>query len=97
MVSRTVVSFVSMWDVLAHIGFSEEEVNAIAEIGLSGVSYGDAIYTLIGNNYALSLIQESIATFYDEGSVNLPHLYTAEEIAEMFWGVVGQDDYINVE
>lgn len=104
-VPRKVVGLVSLWDVLDHIGFSEGEVEAIADFGLSGVSFGDATYTLIGNNYALNLIQESIATYYDELNSGdfphsrsiPPHLYTPEEIAEIFWGVVGEDDYINLE
>ena len=105
-VPRTTIGFVSLWDILDHIGFSDQEVEAISDYGLSGVSFGDAAYTLIGNNYALHLIQESIATYYDELNSGdlyepsrniLPHLYTPEEIAEIFWGVVGKDDYINVE
>jgi hypothetical protein len=101
-VPRKVIGCVQLWDVLDHIGFSDQEVEAIADYGISGVSFGDATYTLIGNNYALHLIQDSIAIYYDErtaiyGSIDLPHIYTAEEIAEKFWAVVNEDDYINLE
>ena len=104
-VPRKVIGCVQLWDVLDHIGFSDEEVEAISDFGLSGVSFGDSAYTLIGNNYALHIIQDSIATYYDElNSGDFPHsrsipshLYTPEEIARKFWEVVGEDDYINLE
>ena len=106
MISKKTLTVISLWDILDHIGFSDEEVEAISDYGLSDVSFGDATYTLIGNNYALHLIQEAIATYYDELNSEdpdqpsrniLPHLYTPEEIAEIFWGVVNEDDYINLE
>ena len=106
MISKKTLTVISLWDILDHIGFSDVEVEAISDYGLSYVSFGDAAYTLIGNNFALDLIQSSIATYYDElndedpdqPSRNiLPHIYTREEIAEIFWGVVNEDDYINVE
>jgi hypothetical protein len=106
MIHKKTLTVISLWDILDHIGFSDEEVEAIADYGLSGVSWGDSAYTLIGNNYALHIIQDSIATYYDELNSEdpdqpsrniLPHLYTPEEIATMFWGVVGEDDYINLE
>ncbi|NBX51395.1 hypothetical protein EBT25_16075 [bacterium] len=106
MISKKNLTVISLWDILDHIGFSDAEVEAIGDYGLSGVSFGDSAYTLIGNNYALHLIQDSIATYYDELNSEdpdhpsrniLPHLYTPEEIATIFWGVVGEDDYINLE
>ena len=105
MITKKNLTVISFWDILDHIGFGDGEVEAISDYGLSGVSFGDAAYTLIGNNYALHLIQESIATYYDELNSGdfphsrsiPPHLYTPEEIAEIFWGVVGEDDYIDLE
>jgi hypothetical protein len=106
MISKKNLTVISLWDILDHIGFSDAEVEAISDYGLSGVSFGDAPYTLIGNNYALHLIQDGIATYYDELNSEdpdqpsrniLPHLYTPEEIAEKFWAVVDEDDYINLE
>jgi hypothetical protein len=105
MITKKTLTVISFWDILDHIGFGDGEVEAISDYGLSGVSFGDATYTLIGNNYALHLIQESIATYYDELNSGdfphsrsiPPHLYTPEEIATIFWGVVGEDDYINLE
>jgi len=103
MISKKTLTVISLWDILDHIGFSDEEVEAIADFGLSGVSFGDSAYTLIGNNFALDCIQSALWSYYrelsdsDEGTANLPHIYTAEEIAEIFWGVVNEDDYINLE
>ena len=65
-VERESVSFVSLWDVLDYMEFRDAEVEAISDFGLSNVSFGDAAYTLIGNNYALHLIQDSIEAYYDE-------------------------------
>lgn len=106
MIRKKTLTVISLWDILDHIGFSDAEVEAISDYGLSGVSFGDATYTLIGNNFALHLIQSAIATYYDELNSEdpdqpsrniLPHLYTPEEIATIFWGVVDEDDYINLE
>ena len=97
MISKKTLTVISLWDILDHIGFSDEEVEAISDYGLSQVSWGDATYTLIGNNFALHIIQDSITTYYEAEDIDLPHKYTAEEIATIFWGVVGEDDYINLE
>ena len=106
MLKKKTLTVISLWDILDHIGFSDAEVEAISDYGLSVISFGDAPYTLIGNNFALHIIQDSIATYYDELNIEdpdqpsrniLPHLYTPEEIAEIFWGVVNEDDYINLE
>ena len=96
MISKKNLTVISLWDILDHIGFSDAEVEAISDYGLSGVSFGDATYTLIGNNFALHLIQDGIATYYDSEDVAGVHL-TAEDIAEKFWQVVDEDDYINLE
>ena len=106
MISKKTLTVISLWDILDHIGFSDAEVEAISDYGLSGVSFGDATYTLIGNNFALDCIQSAITTYYDELNDEDPdqpsrniltHLYTPEEIAEKFWAVVNEDDYINLE
>ena len=99
---------ISLWDILDYMEFTDEEVEAISDFGLSNVSWGDATYTLIGNNFALDCIQTAIVSYYHEWlngedgmgtpSRNLPeHIWSKEEIAEKFWQIVGQDDYINME
>lgn len=104
-IPRISVSIVSLWDVFNHMGFTEAEMEAVRSYGFRNVTWGDAVYTLIGNNFALACIQDAMESYYDElnhlyyeSSRNIPaHLYTREDIASMFWEVVGKDDYINLE
>jgi hypothetical protein len=103
MINKKTLTVISLWDILDHIGFSDEEVEAVADYGLGSFSFGDAAYTLIGNKQALDCIQSAMWSYYreisdSEGTVDLPeHIWSKEEIAEMFWAVVGEDDYINLE
>ena len=106
MISKKNLTVVSLWDILDYMELRVTEVEAISDFGLSNVSFGDAAYTLIGNNYALHLIQDSLEAYYDEmdslegdnPSRMIPaRIYTRKEIADMFWAVVGEDDYINLE
>ena len=108
MIHKKTLTVISIWDILDHIGFTAEEVEAISEYGLDGVSFGDATYTLIGNNFALDCIQSAMWSYYqelndsDDGmgtpSRDIPaHVWSKEEIAEKFWAVVNEDDYINLE
>ena len=106
MIHKKTLTAISLWDILDHMELRQEEQDAISDFGLSNVSFGDATYTLIGNNYALSLIQDSIMEYYDEleslegdnPSRMIPaRIYTRKEIADMFWAVVSEDDYINLE
>ena len=106
MIHKKTLTVISFWDILDYMEFREAEMDAISDFGLSNVSFGDATYTLIGNNYALAIIQDSIMAYYDEleslegdnPSRMIPaRIYTRKEIADMFWAVVGEDDYINLE
>ena len=106
MITKKNLTAISLWDILDHMELRQEEQDAISDFGLSNVSFGDAAYTLIGNNYALSLIQDSLEEYYDEleslegdnPSRMIPaRIYTRQEIADMFWAVVSEDDYINLE
>jgi len=106
MISKKNLTVISLWDILDHMELRQEEQDAISDFGLSNVSFGDAAYTLIGNNYALAIIQDSIMEYYDEleslegdnPSRMIPaRIYTRKEIADMFWAVVDEDDYINLE
>jgi hypothetical protein len=102
------LTVISLWDILDYMELRDEEVEAISDYGLSHVSWGDAPYTLIGNNFALDCIVNGLLAYYDElqmdadeygqPSRSLPaRLYTRKDITEMFWKVVGEDDYINLE
>lgn len=87
MIPRTTASFVHIDDVLRHIGFFDSDIDEILHIIGSDVTWGDAAYTLVGNNFMLALIQEAAV----EGDIH------ADDIEQRFWEVVGEDDYINLE
>ena len=107
-IPRLTINAVSLWDILDHMELRDEEVQAISDYGLSNVTWGDSMFTLIGNNFALDCIVNGLMAYYDElqmdadeygqPSRSLPaRLYTRKDIEEMFWAVVGEDDYINLE
>ena len=107
-VPRLTINAVSLWDILDFMEFTDEEVEAISDYGLSNVSYGDSLFTLIGNNFALDCIVNGLLDYYDElqsltdeygqPSRSLPaRMYTREDITEMFWKVVDKDDYVDLE
>ena len=89
MVNRNVVGFVNISDVLEHMGYTEEEQEEILDAGFSNVTWGDAVYTLIGNNFALHCIHA--------GNMYLDTPLAEDAVTMRFWEVVGKDDYINME
>jgi len=107
-VPRLTINAVSLWDILDYMELREEEVQAISDFGLSNVSFGDSMFTLIGNNFALDCIVNGLEAYYDElqmdadeygqPSRSLPaRIYTRKDITEMFWQVVNEDDYVDLE
>ena len=107
-IPRLTINAVSLWDILDHMELRDEEVQAISDYGLSNVSWGDSMFTLIGNNFALDCIVNGLMAYYDElqmdadeygqPSRSLPaRLYTRKDIEEMFWKVVDKDDYVDLE
>jgi hypothetical protein len=89
MVTRNVVGFVNISDVLEHMGYSEDEQDQILDAGFSNVSWGDATYTLIGNNLALHCLHA--------GNLYLDVPLAEDAVNMRYWEVVQQDDYINME
>ena len=83
------VSFLNVDQVLSHIGYSEDEQEQILDYGFSKVSWGDAVYTLIGNNFALDCIIE--------GNLGLDEPFNPELVQMRYWEMVGQQDFINLE
>ena len=83
------VSFVNIDQVLNHIGYSEDEAEQVLDAGFSNVSWGDAVYTLIGNKFALHCIHA--------GNVYLDTPLVEDAVNMRYWEVVGQDDYVNME
>ncbi len=88
MVNRNQVAFVNIVPVLEHMGYSEDEQDQILDAGFSNVTWGDATYTLIGNNFALDCIHR--------GNVYLDTPLAEDAVTMRCWEVVGQDDYINM-
>lgn len=89
MANRTVVGFVNISDVLEHMGYTEDEQDEILDAGFSNVTWGDAVYTLIGNNFALHCLHA--------GNMYLDTPLAEDAVTMRFWEVVQQDDYINME
>ena len=89
MADRTVVGFVNISDVLEHMGYTEDEQEEILDAGFYTVTWGDAVYTLIGNNFALHCIHS--------GNTFLDTPLAEDAVTMRFWEAVGQDDYINME
>jgi len=83
------VSFVDVDSILTHIGYSEDEAEQVLDAGFSNVSWGDAVYTLIGNKFALHCIHA--------GNVYLDTPLAEDAVTMRYWEVVGQDDYVNME
>jgi hypothetical protein len=107
-IPRLTINAVSLWDILDFMELRDEEVQAISDYGLSNVSWGDSMFTLIGNNFALDCIVNGLMAYYDElqmdadeygqPSRSLPaRVYTRQDITEMFWKVVNKDDYVDLE
>lgn len=105
MVSRNVVGFVNLDDVLQSMGFDAEAQSAIVDYGFSNICFGSAQYTLIGNTFALHSIVDGIMAYYAdledgldyEPSRNIPEVLGVDEIRARFWRVVGPDDFVNLE
>lgn len=62
----TTVSFINFTDIANHLQLTVDEMDAVYKYGFSNVSWGDAAYTLIGNNYAVRCIVNALMAYYDE-------------------------------
>ena len=98
------VSFINYSDVIDHLGFGEDIVEAIGDYGFPTFFTGDATLPLYDKQIILDCIINGYAAYLDElddnlgePSRNLPErILTDEDIAQLFHEVVGQDDYINM-
>jgi hypothetical protein len=95
MMSKTTVTFVDISDIYDHLQLTDEEVEWIADNAWTGVSYGDAMFTLIGNNYALQCMVDAYEDYHLNVIVNKS--MTRDDFANKFWEIVGENDYINME
>jgi hypothetical protein len=95
-VSKTVtVTLVNISDVYDHLGLTDYEVEHIADVAWSNVSYGDAQYTLVGNVFALDQMLEAYEHYHKNVIANKS--MTRDDFANKFWEIVGEADYINLE
>ena len=95
MSKTTTVTLVNISDVYDHLGLTNDEVDFIADNAWTGVSYGDAMFTLVGNVYALDRMVEAYEDYHLTVIVNKS--MTRDDFANKFWEIVGEADYINLE
>lgn len=92
---KSTVTCVSFSSLTAYLGLTDDEVQAICDYGFSNVSWGDADYTLIGNNFALECIVSGLLSYYDETDTE-PRV-TEQEVRTKYWEIVERNDYIDLE
>lgn len=99
------VTYVNYSAVIAHIGFDEDAVEAIADYGFNMFFIGDATLPLYDKKYVLDNIVVGYEKYIDElndndgdePSRNLPeNIISTYEICTKFWEAVRQGQYINM-
>jgi len=92
---KTSVTFVNLSDIYDHLGLTEDEIDYIADVALRNVSYGDATYTLIPNNFVLERMVDAYEDYHPSPLINKS--MTRDDFMRKFWEVVDSKDFINVE
>lgn len=96
------LSYVNISDVLNAIGYGQNDLPAdtygyetaaeeILDRAFDWVSFGDACYTLVGNNDVLENLVDYLRLHYNRSDSQL------DEVRAKFWALVGDQDYINME
>ena len=83
-------SYVNLTDVLMdlnHGAITDDEIHEIYDFYFDWVSFGDATYTMIGNNIAL----DSLRRYWTDNGVDV------ESLTAQYWELVGENDYLNLE
>lgn len=95
---KETLTVIGLSEVLERIGFNEQDEVDIRDYGFSTcVTWGDAMYTLVGALFALDRILFSLnAVYYEPGTPSRAFL-TEEDITTRFWSIVTEDDYIDLE
>ena len=93
--SKQTVTFIDISTIYDQLELSNEEVEWIADVGLKNVSYGDAMFTLIGNVFALDCLLEGYEDYHKNNIANKS--MTRDDFANKFWEVVDDNDYVNLE
>ena len=84
------LTYANLSDVLSAIALDTDLALDLAAEAFDNVSYGDASFTLIPAHQALENICEANQYLY------IPDM-TDRNVAELFYDVVGQAEYINLE
>ena len=92
---KTTVTFVSISDIYDQLELTNQEVEWIADKAWSGVSFGDANYTLIGNVFALDCMLDAYEDYHRNVIANKS--MTRDDFANKFWEIVDAADYIDLE
>lgn len=106
MLNKQTLSVVALSDMLKHMEFRSEEIEAIMDYGFNSVTFGDASYTLIPAWAAIDRIWQGLDFYYDElesmdpdqPSRAIPaRLYTEKEIRGELTKLVADTDYVDLE
>jgi hypothetical protein len=107
MLNRQTLSVVALSDMLRHMEFRSEEIEAIMDFGFNSVTFGDASYTLIPAWAAIDRIWLGLEEYYNEledmaedgtPSRSIPaKIYTEQEIRITLRKLVNQNDYVDLE
>jgi len=84
------LTYVNLSTIIDSLGLTEEQIADMMEEAFHHISYGDASFTLIAANDALGMILWGLG--YAE-AVKL----TNEQVSDIFYLVVGQAEYVNLE
>ena len=93
--SKQTVTFIDISAIYDQLELSNQEVEWIADVGLKNVSYGDAMFTLVGNVFALDCLLEGYEDYHKNNIANKS--MTRDDFANKFWEVVDDNDYVNLE
>lgn len=105
MLNKQTLTVVSLNDMLRHMEFRSDEIEAIMDYGFNSVTYGDASYTLIPAWAAIDRIWQGLDSYYwelEEANAQsdcaiLSRIYTERELRAELGKLVADTDYIDLE
>lgn len=80
-------SYVNLSDLLTDLGITGDDADEIYDFYFNWVSFGDATYTMVGNNIALA----SLLRYWKDTNADV------DKLTEQYRSLVGDNDYINLE
>jgi len=93
--AKTTVRCVDLSDIYDYLELSYTEIDGIADRAWTDVSFGNADFTLIGNNFALDCMLEAYESYHKDFIEN--KTMTPDDFTRKFWEIVGKNDYVNLE